>query len=156
MNLIFDVKYLIASINPDAWYWMVQIDNEFKKYACTKEGINEYKKIHTKISIGKNCTTYKLFGKLHREDGPAVISNEQQHWYYNGKRHRENGPAMIVKNDKSWWLNDELNDDSPFIIYRDGKNNGSILVTSFFFQIYLKNGGKMQNYIQNMTFPIYI
>jgi hypothetical protein len=36
-----------------------------------------------------------LDGKLHREDGPAIIySNGSKHWYINGKRHREDGAAI--------------------------------------------------------------
>lgn len=35
-------------------------------------------------------------GKLHRDDGPAVIkSNGYQEWWQNGVLHREDGPAII-------------------------------------------------------------
>jgi hypothetical protein len=46
-------------------------------------------------------------GKLHREDGPAVIfPSGTQDWYLNGERHREDGPAVIRKNGtQEWWLN---------------------------------------------------
>ena len=34
-------------------------------------------------------------GKLHREDGPAVIfKNGDQQWYKEGRLHREDGPAV--------------------------------------------------------------
>jgi hypothetical protein len=45
-------------------------------------------------------------GKLHREDGPAVMSaNGAQGWFLNGKRHRENGPAVVYQNGATeWWV----------------------------------------------------
>ncbi len=45
-------------------------------------------------------------GNLHREDGPAIISKEDciEVWYFNGIRHRENGPAVIIKDRKEWWV----------------------------------------------------
>lgn len=39
---------------------------------------------------------YFLNGKLHNENGPAIIyANGTQYYYLNGKRHNENGPAII-------------------------------------------------------------
>ena len=38
---------------------------------------------------------WKLNGKLHREDGPAIeCVNGHNIWYLNGIRHREDGPAV--------------------------------------------------------------
>jgi hypothetical protein len=46
-----------------------------------------------------------LNGKLHREDGPAIITKNDMLWYLNGKRHREDGPAIILYGgiEKFWW-----------------------------------------------------
>ena len=45
-------------------------------------------------SLG-NKRWYNSDGQLHREDGPAVITNKHvKLWYYNGKLHREDGPAI--------------------------------------------------------------
>lgn len=44
---------------------------------------------------------YTLAGRLHRKDGPAIISHrkdgtvKEEEWWLNGKRHRDNGPALI-------------------------------------------------------------
>jgi hypothetical protein len=47
---------------------------------------------------------WRLNGKLHREDGPAVIyPNGTQVWYRNGLRHREDGPAVIREDGIQWW-----------------------------------------------------
>jgi len=48
-------------------------------------------------------------GKLHREDGPAVIwSTGHQEWWVNGNPHREDGPAVIHANGtQEWWVNDK-------------------------------------------------
>ena len=49
---------------------------------------------------------WKLDGKLHREDGPAIeYSNGVKEWYLDNKRHREDGPAMEYPNGaKVWYL----------------------------------------------------
>lgn len=44
---------------------------------------------------------------LHREDGPAIITQDKnKYWYLNGKPHREDGPAIEYLNgDKYWYCN---------------------------------------------------
>jgi hypothetical protein len=60
------------------------------------------------------CTTWadgtkqwKLNGKLHREDGPAIEwSNGAKEWWLNGKRHRVDGPAVeFASGSKFWYSN---------------------------------------------------
>ena len=53
---------------------------------------------------------YRLNGKLHRENGPAIIwANGDKEWYINGKLHRKDGPAIeSVNGDKKWYMNDKL------------------------------------------------
>jgi hypothetical protein len=48
-----------------------------------------------------------LNGKIHREDGPAIIGSDGcQLWYLNDKCHREDGPAVIHPDGRQeWWLN---------------------------------------------------
>lgn len=50
---------------------------------------------------------YHINGKLHREDGPAVIlSDKHKEWWVNGYRHREDGPAIEYEDGtKEWWVN---------------------------------------------------
>jgi hypothetical protein len=50
-----------------------------------------------------------LNDKLHREDGPAYIGSDgRQEWYLNGNIHREDGPAVIYPSGtQEWWLNDK-------------------------------------------------
>ena len=45
-------------------------------------------------------------GRLHREDGPAMISTlGQQAWWVNGLQHRDDGPAVIFADGgESWYL----------------------------------------------------
>lgn len=47
-------------------------------------------------------------GKVHKEDGPAVIySDGDTEWYINGKLHRTDGPAVLCSNGyKEWCIND--------------------------------------------------
>lgn len=37
-------------------------------------------------------------GRLHRVDGPAIISDERVEWFVDGRRHRDEGPAVATKN----------------------------------------------------------
>ena len=53
---------------------------------------------------------WRLNGRLHREDGPAIIfADGRETWYLEGYYHREDGPAVEYSNgDKSWYLHGEL------------------------------------------------
>ena len=47
---------------------------------------------------------YRLNGKRHRTEGPAVeYPNGDKYWYVNGKLHRINGPAVERINGDKWW-----------------------------------------------------
>ena len=64
-----------------------------------------------------------LNGKLHREDGPAVIwANGNKFWFLNGKCHREDGPAYISSDGtQAWWVNGEYHrEDGPARIFSNG------------------------------------
>ena len=55
---------------------------------------------------GNGITAWYLNGKLHREDGPALIADGFKCWLLDGKLHREDGPATeCADGDKSWYLN---------------------------------------------------
>ena len=63
-------------------------------------------------------------GKLHREDGPAVIYPDgTQYWFISGKLHRENGPAVIYPDGRQYWYinGDRHREDGPAVIYPDGE-----------------------------------
>lgn len=65
---------------------------------------------------GKICTAYRLFGMLHREDGPAIeYFNGDKYWYQNNERHREDGPAVELANGKKeWFLNGKQYTEEEF------------------------------------------
>ena len=47
------------------------------------------------VEVNKSGTFWRLNGKLHRENGPAVeYANGHKEWYRNDKLHREDGPAV--------------------------------------------------------------
>jgi hypothetical protein len=66
---------------------------------------------------------WRLNGKLHRTDGPAIERSEgTKLWYLNGKLHRTDGPA-IERSDgtKLWYLNGRLHrTDGPVVEWSDG------------------------------------
>jgi hypothetical protein len=62
-------------------------------------------------------------GELHREDGPAVVySFGRQEWWKNGQRHREDGPAVVYSfGQQEWWKNGKLHrEDGPAVVFPDG------------------------------------
>ena len=76
-------------------------------------------------TVGEDGTVmYQLDGKLHREDGPAVIYlNGSKHWWLNGKQHRIGGPAVFNADGyKAWIVNgDPHRAIGPAVIYASGK-----------------------------------
>ena len=76
------------------------------------------------ISAFFGTTLYKdAQGRLHREDGPAIIWPDGSKFYHiRGKRHREDGPAEEFANGTKGWLkNDKYHrEDGPAIEVWDG------------------------------------
>lgn len=50
-------------------------------------------------STGEKYTLHVLDGKMHREDGPALVlssdSNHTEYWAINDELHRTDGPAVV-------------------------------------------------------------
>lgn len=73
-----------------------------------------------------NYKAWWLNGKRHREDGPAVEwTNGDEEWWINGKRHRKDGPAIEYKNGyKAWWIDDKLHrEDGPAMIIPNNRRS---------------------------------
>jgi hypothetical protein len=71
------------------------------------------------------CIIYYIKGTKtpHREDGPAVIwEDEQKEWFYKGARHRLDGPAVIQRDGtEEWWVDGVRHRvDGPAVIIIDG------------------------------------
>ena len=72
----------------------------------------------------KGVKRWKLNGKLHREEGPAVeCPDGTQYWYLNGVLHREGGPAIERPNGtRVWYLNGKLHrEGGPAVERPDGR-----------------------------------
>jgi hypothetical protein len=61
--------------------------------------------IKYEVEVYTNGDKYwRLNGKLHREDGPAVEgSGGSKSWYLNGNLHREDGPAIEYRSGYNVW-----------------------------------------------------
>ena len=96
--------------------------------------------------VGKHDIEWKLNGKLHREDGPAIewASGATEWWKHGklhredgpartwpdgsvnyfmfGERHREDGPAVVIPNIlQEWWVNGKKHrEDGPAVENEDG------------------------------------
>ena len=67
-------------------------------------------KITYTVEVDENGNKHwYLDGKLHREDGPTIVTVDgTKFWHRHGKLHREDGPAIeLVDGTKSWYLDDE-------------------------------------------------
>jgi len=51
------------------------------------------------VVYSEEIVIYLVDGKLHNNEGPAVIYNDgTREWWFNGKRHNINGPAIYNNN----------------------------------------------------------
>jgi antitoxin component YwqK of YwqJK toxin-antitoxin module len=122
-NLPNEILYMIALTNLETFKKMARAIPSVGRCLLVKSyraGIIRHFTIVTTERNGK--ITYKLNGKLHREDGPAVIyGSGRQVWYQNGKLHRDDGPAIIyVSRLQEWYQNGKLHrDDGPAYINGD-------------------------------------
>lgn len=56
------------------------------------------------VEYDDGSKTWYVHGKIHREDGPAVINRSGKYWHINGLQHREDGPAVKYWNgQQEWW-----------------------------------------------------
>lgn len=75
------------------------------------------------VTVSPVCTEWRLNGKLHREDGPAIeYANGDRFWFQNGDLHREDGPAIeYAGGTRCWYQNGELHrEDGPAVEYASG------------------------------------
>jgi len=80
-------------------------------------------KIVYEVTVENNHIEWRLNGKKHREDGPAIkLSNGTKSWFINGNRHREDGPAIeYADGATSWYKNGKLHrEDGPATEHADG------------------------------------
>ena len=76
---------------------------------------------------------------------PIIYNDGTKRWYFNGKLHREDGPAVVSPYHKGWWLNDKLHrTDGPAIEMADGSKswylNGKQYIEEEFVMIQFMNG----------------
>lgn len=126
MDLLLDIKKYIANNDAYVWFKMYMIDDEFKQYASSDEGIYFFTS-HFLTTINGE-TKLDLLDLHHNiDDLPAIVSMDLQKWYCMGKRHRENDlPAIICYNGgKSWFYNGHKHreNDLPATIFANGDKN---------------------------------
>ena len=106
--------------------------------AIGKEGLCIYRDGFMSSSTTPSIITptgdhyWHLYGKLHREDGPAEIRSDIKSpytaWYNNGELHREGGPAIIFHRADSieaqeWFVSGiRHNPSGPAVIGQDGES----------------------------------
>lgn len=75
---------------------------------------------------GYHYVAWTLRGRLHRQDGPAVIYDDGNYeWYCHGQVHRDNGPAVKHDGKHEWYQHDELHrEDGPAVEIFNGPQAG--------------------------------
>ena len=92
----------IARWDKSVWRLFSLLNKESNEYFCI--GNREYEITFRTIKERMFGIYYKLDGKRHRSDGPAIIENNgDEEWYLNDKRHRLDGPAQIQKGYCNFW-----------------------------------------------------
>lgn len=77
----------------------------------------------TGVVAGVAITKWLVDGRLHREDGPAIIfAGGGKEWFLNGRYHRVDGPAIeFAEGEKLWYFNGQRHRvDGPACEYPDG------------------------------------
>jgi hypothetical protein len=83
-------------------------------------------------------------GRLHRDDGPAVLThNGMKKWYKHGNLHRLDGPAIDYRYKKEWWIDGEriyCANNKAFLKIIDNRIELKKNLLTIFIK---KNGGKI-------------
>ena len=79
--------------------------------------------VESKQEYGNNDKEWWFNGKLHRENGPAILRKDHRwaEWWVNGLLHRLDGPAVEKHDEDSsvftWYINGEIHrEDGPAIV----------------------------------------
>ena len=93
------------------------------------------------VTVNEEIKEWRMNGKLHREDGPAVeLADGAKYWYIDGNLHREDGPAIEYANGtKYWFLHGKRHrEDGPACEYVDGNKfwylHGVVIAEADFFK----------------------
>jgi hypothetical protein len=121
-ELILDIAIQIAVINPDAWFILTRINDEFARYSRTTHAIKEYIRLFTRRERVDIMTQTILFDRLHSiYDEPSITYHKYQIkiWYINGLISRYcDLPAYIRCGYIEWRLNG--------LVHRDGDKSAVI------------------------------
>lgn len=139
-NRAFDnVKFLSAytSLKNESYFLERKEAIENSDLYAGKYYYNKFGYLHNingpAITTNNGTNIYLVNGKIHREDGPAIMFKDpekdlQVHIYYrNNILHREYGPAKVVHQDgqlykSSYYINGKLHrENSPAIEWTDGQ-----------------------------------
>ena len=61
-----------------------------------------------RMLVRRDSVSYWRDGVLHRDDGPAYVSNECDEYWINGRRHRvDGGPAYVSRKELIWYKDGE-------------------------------------------------
>ena len=95
----------------------------------------------TEIKKHGSATIYYKEGKVHREDGPAIIyENGTKKWYVNDLRHREGSPAIEwADGDRMWFDHDKLHRvNGPAIERKDGNHSWYLNGVEYSYEDFVK------------------
>ncbi len=111
---------IIDTVNRyNSHYRIKQIFNNTMQFHCIDNAsYSIYKEIYSLNNITEESCIFIFYknGKRHRANGPAVIGNKAQEWWFEGKLHREDGPAVTTKSgNETYYLNDKRLSKNEFL-----------------------------------------
>ena len=119
----------------------------YKLYTLDEVFLEERKITPHNFTGMVGCWGAKLWlknGKIHREDGPAYLTNYNKYteWYFEGKRHRLGGPAIEPdKYSEQWYI--EGNRYTDFDDY--ARHARKFMTDEDYFVMILTYGGEQQH-----------
>ncbi len=132
-DLLLDVRFHIATFDEEVWYFFYKHFDDFKLLTC--HSIPLFIQLFTKKHLFDNRIEYRLLGRLHRDDGPAVeCTDGTLYWYQHGKitmygkLHRDDGPAIIYSDGNQYW-------------YQHGNPNCIVMMDRQSFMLMANNNG---------------
>lgn len=127
-NIPEEIEEIIVKMNPT----LLAVLPIGKKLLIPEERRKLMKKLTVRSVLPNGVQRCCINGRLHDEDGPALIYPDgRQEWYLNGRlrrKNRENGPTLIYPDGRQEWrIDGRLHRiDGPAIIYPDGRQEWRI------------------------------
>jgi hypothetical protein len=123
-HLTFDVLTIIAGVSVPIYRCLLEIPRFGRASLVPHLQQLFQSNLTVHIITEHGGQEWKLNGKLHRNNAPAIIASDgMQIWIRHGKWHRDDGPAVIgADGSQIWYINDQRHRvGAPAIVRPNGE-----------------------------------